>query len=53
MFHKEGHQIIMTSFLIAVLIAIGSEYKLENLILKTVIQIFSLFQLILVLIDMS
>ena len=49
MFHKEGHQIIMTSFLIAVLIAIGSEYKLENLILKTVIQIFSLFQLILIL----
>lgn len=49
MFHKEGHQIIMTSFLIAVLIAIGSEYKLENLILKTLIQIFSLFQLILIL----
>ena len=49
MFHKEGHQIIMTSFLIAVLIALGSEYKLENLILKTVIQIFSLFQLILIL----
>ena len=49
MFHKEGYQIIMTSFLIAALIAIGSEYKIDNFILRTVFQIFSLLQLILVL----
>ena len=39
----------MTSFLIAALIAIGSEYKIDNFILRTVFQIFSLLQLILVL----
>ena len=49
MFHKEGYQIIMTSFLIAALIAIGSEYNIDNFILRTVFQIFSLLQLILVL----
>ena len=49
MFHKEGYQIILTSFLIAALIAIGSEYKIDNFILRTVFQIFSLLQLILVL----
>ena len=42
MFHKEGYQIILTSFLIAALIAIGSEYKIDNFILRTVFQIFSL-----------
>ena len=49
MFHKEGFQIILTSFLIAALIAIGSEYKIDNFILRNVFQIFSLLQLILVL----
>ena len=49
MFHKEGYQIILTSFLIAALIAIGSEYKIDNFILRAVFQIFSLLQLILVL----
>ena len=49
MFHKEGYQIIMTSFLIAALIAIGSEYKIDNFNLRTIFQIFSLLQLILVL----
>ena len=34
MFHKEGYQIILTSFLIAALIAIGSEYKIDNFILS-------------------
>ena len=49
MFHKEGYHIIMTSFLIAALIAIGSEYKIDNFILRTIFQIISLLQLVLVL----
>ena len=49
MFHKEGYHIIMTSFLIATLIAIGSEYKIDNFILRTIFQIISLLQLVLVL----
>ena len=50
MFHKEGHQIIMTSFLIATSIALGVEYKLENqVLLKTCLQILAAVQLLLVL----
>ena len=50
MFHKEGHQIIMTSFLIATSIALGVEYKLENQVLfKTCLQILAVVQLLLVL----
>lgn len=50
MFHKEGYQIIMTSFVIAAAIALGAEYKLENqYILKMVLQLFALIQLVLVL----
>lgn len=50
MFHKEGHQIIMTSFLIAASIALGVEYKLENQVLfKTCLQILAVVQLLLVL----
>tara|TARA_B100000941_G_C28372860_1_gene483073 strand:- start:173 stop:826 length:654 start_codon:yes stop_codon:yes gene_type:complete len=49
MFHKEGYHIIMTSFLIAALIAIVSEYKIYNFILRSIFQIISLLQLVLVL----
>jgi phosphatidylserine decarboxylase len=50
MFHKEGYQIIMTSFVIAAAIALGAEYKLEDqYILKMVLQLFALIQLVLVL----
>jgi len=28
MFHKEGYQIIMTSFVLAAAIAVGAEYQL-------------------------
>lgn len=50
MFHKEGYQIIMTSFVIAAAIALGAEYKLEDqYILKMILQLFALIQLVLVL----
>ena len=50
MFHKEGYQIIMSSFVIAAAISITAEYKLENVfILKFFLQLFALIQLILVL----
>ncbi|MDC3241016.1 phosphatidylserine decarboxylase family protein [Flavobacteriaceae bacterium] len=50
MFHKEGHQIIMTSFAIAAAIALAAEYRLgDQYVLKIVLQLFSLIQLILVL----
>lgn len=50
MFHKEGYQIIMTSFVIAAAIALGAEYKLEDqYILKMALQLFALIQLVLVL----
>ncbi len=50
MFHKEGYQIIMTSFVLAAIIAVGAEYKIENqFIIKLGLQLFALIQLILVL----
>ena len=50
MFHKEGHQIIMTSFVIAAAIALGAEYKLEDqYFLKMLLQVIALIQLVLVL----
>lgn len=50
MFHKEGYQIIMTSFVLAVILAVGAEYKIENpYFLKLGLQLFALIQLILVL----
>ncbi|MGD1980774.1 MAG: phosphatidylserine decarboxylase family protein [Flavobacteriaceae bacterium] len=50
MFHKEGYQIIMTSFVLAAAIAVGAEYQLEGqTILKFGFQLFALVALILVL----
>lgn len=50
MFHKEGYQIIMTSFVLAAIIALGAEYKIENpYLVKLGLQLFALIQLILVL----
>ena len=50
MFHKEGYQIIMISFVIAATIALGAEFRLENFILlKTGLQVLALVQLVLVL----
>jgi phosphatidylserine decarboxylase len=50
MFHKEGHQIIMTSFVLAAIIAVGAEYKIESpYVVKLGLQLFALIQLILVL----
>ena len=50
MFHKEGYQIIMTSFVLAAAIAVGAEYQLEGqTILKFGLQLFALVALILVL----
>ena len=50
MFHKEGYQIIMTSFIIAAAITLGVEFKLDNqFLLKICLQILALTQLVLVL----
>jgi phosphatidylserine decarboxylase len=50
MFHKEGYQIIMISFVIAIAITLGVEFKLESLfLLKISLQILALTQLVLVL----
>ena len=50
MFHKEGYQIIMTSFVLAAIIALGAEYKIESpYVVKLGLQLFALIQLILVL----
>lgn len=50
MFHKEGYQIIMTSFVIAAAITLGVEFKLHNqFLLKICLQILALTQLALVL----
>jgi len=50
MFHKEGYQIIMTSFVIAAAITLGVEFKLDNqFLLKIFLQILALTQLVLVL----
>jgi phosphatidylserine decarboxylase len=50
MFHKEGYQIIMTSFVLAAAIAVGAEYQLEGqTILKFGLKLFALVALILVL----
>jgi len=50
MFHKEGYQIIMTSFVLAAAIAVGAEYQLDGqTILKYGLQIFALVALVLVL----
>ena len=50
MFHKEGYQIIMTSFVLAAIIAVGAEYKIENpYVVRLGLQLFALIQLILVL----
>ena len=50
MFHKEGYQIIMTSFVIAAAITLGVEFKLDNqFLLKICLQILALTQLVLVL----
>ena len=43
MFHKEGYQIIMTSFVIAAAITLGVEFKLDNqFLLKIVIKMLNL-----------
>jgi len=50
MFHKEGYQIIMTSFVLSAGIVIFTEYIVDNFpILKFLIQLFVLMMLILVL----
>ncbi|MFQ3340460.1 MAG: phosphatidylserine decarboxylase [Flavobacteriaceae bacterium] len=50
MFHKEGYQIIMTSFLITAGLAVVSEYTIENqFLLRIGIQISALIILVLVL----
>jgi len=50
MFHKEGHNIIIISFFLAITTCLLTEFGLSNIyILKTIIQLFALFQLIMVL----
>ena len=49
MFHKEGYQIIMFTFVITVAIAILAEYKIDFQLLRIGIQIIVVFMLLLVL----
>ena len=50
MFHKEGYQIIMTSFVITAGIAVISEYTIEDqTLIKIGIQIVALVILVLIL----
>ena len=50
MFHKEGHNIIIISFFLATITCLLAEFGLSNIfVLKIIIQILSLFQLIIVL----
>ena len=48
MFHREGFRIITITFLIVVAIAIGSDYFIEILWVKKVIQVGALVVLLLV-----
>ncbi len=49
MFHKEGFKIIINTFLIAVVIALGSAYFIENFWIQKSLQMASIILLILVL----
>ena len=49
MFHKEGYQIIMLTFVITVAIAILAEYRIDLQLLRIGIQIIVVFMLLLVL----
>lgn len=49
MFHKEGHQIILISFLIAAAIVLGAEYAIAHPLVKILIQITGLVLLVIVL----
>ena len=49
MFHKEGHLIILYTFLLVALITVLLDFFIENQILKYILQIFCLLSLILIL----
>ena len=49
MFHKEGYQIIMTTFVITAAISVLAEYKIDLQALKIGVQLIALVMLILVL----
>ena len=49
MFHKEGHLIILYTFLLIALITVLLDFFIENQILKYILQIFCLLTLILIL----
>ncbi|PDH45456.1 MAG: phosphatidylserine decarboxylase family protein [Flavobacteriales bacterium MED-G15] len=49
MFHKEGFKIITNTFLIAVIIAVGAEYAIENYWIKKLLQLTAIILLVLVL----
>ena len=49
MFHKEGHLIILYTFLLIALITVLVDFFIENQILKYILQIFCLLMLILIL----
>lgn len=49
MFHKEGHLIILYTFLLIALITVLLDFFIENQILKYILQIFCLLMLILIL----
>ena len=49
MFHKEGYQIIMTTFVLTVAITVLAEYNIDLKLLKIGIQLLAVIMLILVL----
>ena len=49
MFHKEGYQIIMTTFVLTVAITVLAEYNIDLKLLKIGVQLLAVIMLILVL----
>ena len=49
MFHKEGHRIILNTFLIAAMIVLSVEYTIQNYWIKKLIQLTAIILFVLVL----
>ena len=49
MFHKEGHKIILNTFLIAAMVVLSVEYSIENYLMKKLIQLSAIILFVLIL----
>ena len=49
MFHKEGHKIILNTFLIAAMVELSVEYSIENYLMKKLIQLSAIILFVLIL----